>query len=74
MILQELYQRSPEAYQDIADDNTQPTIDHLRSTRITLRQLNKLRQMNDLRQIEYHNKLKLIKNQYAPPAEPAAGI
>ena len=70
MILNELYDRSPEAYQDIGQDNSQPKLGDLRKTRLTLRQLSKLRQMNDVRNYEYKEKLKNIRKQYAPP--PAA--
>jgi hypothetical protein len=42
----------------------------LRKTRLTLRQLRKLRQMNDVRTYEYKEKLKLIRQQYAPPPVP----
>lgn len=70
MILNELYNRSPEAYQDVAQDNTQPRLGQLRKTKLTLKQLNKLRKMNDVRTIEYNDKLKLIKLQYSPPAQP----
>jgi hypothetical protein len=72
MILNELYQRSPEAYQEVAQDNSQPRLGDLRKTRLTLRQLNKLRQMNDVRNYEYKEKLKDIRKQYAPPAAPPA--
>ena len=72
MILNELYERSPEAYQDISQDNSQPKLGDLRKTRLTLRQLNKLRQMNDVRKYEYKEKLKDIRKQYAPPAAPPA--
>ena len=71
MILNELYERSPQAYQDLADDNTQPQLGQLRKTRLTLKQIRKLRQMNEIREIEFKEKLKYIKMQYAPPAEPA---
>lgn len=72
MILSEIYNRSPEAYQDVSQDNSQPTLKDTRKTRLTLRQLNKLRQMNDVRSYEYKEKLKLVKKQYAPaPAAPA---
>jgi hypothetical protein len=72
MILNELYDRSPEAYQDISQDNSQPQLSNTRKTRLTLRQINKLRQMNDVRSFEYKEKLKLVKQQYAPPvAQPA---
>ena len=70
MILNEIYEKSPEAYQDVGQDNSQPKLDDLRKTRLTLRQLNKLRQMNDVRSYEYKQKLKQVKQQYAPP--PAA--
>jgi hypothetical protein len=70
MILNELYHREPEAYQDVAQDNSQPQLGDLRKTRLTLRQIRKLRQMNDVRGYEYKEKLKLIRQQYAPPPAP----
>jgi hypothetical protein len=70
MILNEIYQRQPEAYQDVAQDNSQPQTGDLRKTKLTLKQLNKLRKMNDTRTYEYNEKLKLIRKQYAPPAQP----
>jgi hypothetical protein len=70
MILNEIYEKSPAAYQDISQDNSQPKLGDLRKTRLTLRQLNKLRQMNDVRSYEYKEKLKQVRKQYAPP--PAA--
>jgi hypothetical protein len=70
MILNEIYSREPEAYQDVGQDNSQPRLGDLRKTRLTLRQINKLRQMNDVRSYEYKEKLKQVKKQYAPP--PAA--
>ena len=72
MILNELYQREPEAYQDIANDNTQPKLGELRKTKLTLRQLNKLRKMQDVREYEFKEKLKKVKVMYAPPAQPMA--
>ena len=72
MILNELYQRQPESYQDVSQDNSQPTLGSLRKTRLTLRQIRKLRQMNDVRTYEYKEKIKLIRQQYAPPAMPPA--
>jgi|TARA_R110000782_G_scaffold3684_7_gene13325 hypothetical protein len=68
MILNELFQRQPEGYQDISQDNSQPSLGQLRKTRLTLKQLSKLRQMSDVRQFEYKEKLKDIRKQYAPPA------
>ena len=70
MIINELYQKQPEAYQDLEQDNSQPLIGDLRKTRLTLRQLRKLRQMNDMRSYEYKEKLKLVRQQYAPPPAP----
>ena len=70
MLLQEIWNREPEAYQDLSQDNSQTTARDLRKTRLTLRQLNKLRRMNDVRKYEYNEKLKKIRSQYAPPAAP----
>jgi hypothetical protein len=72
MILNEIYSREPAAYQDLSQDNSQPQLGDLRKTRLTLKQINKLRQMNDVRSYEYKEKLKLIRQQYAPPATPPA--
>ena len=69
-MLNEIYARAPESYQDISQDNSQPRLGNLRKTRLTLRQLNKLRQMQDVRSFEYKEKLKQVRKQYAPP--PAA--
>jgi hypothetical protein len=72
MILNELYDKSPNAYQDLSADNSQTTLNSLRKTRLTLRQINKLRQMNSVREFEFKEKLKDIRKQYAPaPAAPA---
>ena len=70
MILNEIYQQQPEAYQDVSQDNSQLSGGQgdFRKTRLTLRQLRKLRQMNDVRSYEYKEKLKDIKKQYSPPA------
>ena len=72
MILNEIYSRSPEAYQDVSQDNSQPQLGELRKTRLTLKQIRKLRQMNDVRGFEYKEKLKQIRQQYAPPVAPPA--
>lgn len=74
MILKEIYQREPEAYQDISQDNSQPRLSDLRKTHLTLRQLRKLRMMNDIRSVEYNEKLKLVRQQYAPPAASPPGM
>jgi len=72
MILNELYRREPEGYQDVSQDNSQPTYKNLRKSHLTLKQLRKLRQMNDVRTYEYKEKLALIRKQYAPPPAPPA--
>jgi hypothetical protein len=71
MLLQEFWHKDPEAYQDLEQDNSQLRLGDLRKTHLTLRQLNKLRRMNDVRQVEYKDKLKLIRQQYATPVAPA---
>jgi hypothetical protein len=70
MLLQEFWKKSPEAYQDVAQDNSQPQLGDLRKSHLTLKQLNKLRKMNDVRAVEFKEKLKLVRQQYAPPPAP----
>ena len=70
MILHEIYQGAPQAYQDQAQDNSQPRLGDLRKSKLTLRQINRLRQLNDIRQYEFRENLKKIQTQYAPPAQP----
>jgi hypothetical protein len=70
MILTDIYLREDNAYQDVAQDNTQPKLGDLRKTKLTLRQINKLRRLNDVRQYEFKEKIKLVRQQYAPPAQP----
>jgi hypothetical protein len=72
MLLQEFWHKDPAAYQDLEDDNSQVRLKDLRKTRLTLRQLNKLRKMNDVRAYEYKEKLKDVRQQYAPPPQPVA--
>ena len=72
MILNEFWNKDPEAYQDLDKDNSQVQLGDLRKTHLTLRQLNKLRRMNDVRMVEYKEKLKLVRQQYAPAPAPAA--
>ena len=72
MILNEFYNKDPDAYQDLEQDNSQLELGDLRKTHLTLRQLNKLRRMNDVRMVEYKEKLKLVRQQYAPAPEAPA--
>jgi len=72
MLLTEFFKKEPSSYQDLSQDNSQLQLSDLRKTRLTLRQLNKLRKMNDIRSLEYKDKLKLIRQQYQPPAQPVA--
>ena len=70
MILNELYEKAPQAYQDVSQDNSQPRLGDLRKTKLTLKQINKLRRLNDVRQFEFKERLKKVQRQYAPPAQP----
>jgi hypothetical protein len=71
MNLFEFFEPTPQGYQDLEDDNSQPQIHDLRKTKLTLKQINKLRQLNDVRTYEYQENIKQVKKQYAPPAQPA---
>jgi hypothetical protein len=70
MILNEIFEKSPEAFQDLSKDNSQPNIGSLRKTHLTLAQLRKLRQLNDIRQVEMEEKLEKVRKQYMPAEQP----
>jgi hypothetical protein len=70
MILLELYQPTPSAYQDPDQDNSQPRLGDLRKTKLTLMQINQLRKLNDIRQAEFKERLERIQTQYSPPPQP----
>ena len=72
MLLIEFIERVSPDRQDLSQDNSQVKLSDLRKTRLTLRQLNKLRKMNDVRAFEYKQKLKQIRQQYQPLAQPLA--
>jgi len=72
MLLTEFWHKEADAYQDLGQDNSQPTLKDLRKTRLTLRQINKLRRMNDVRTFEYKQKLESVRQQYAPAPAPIA--
>jgi len=74
MYLQEMFDQSPDAYQDLSNDNSQPRVSDLRKTRLTLDQIKKLRQMVDMRMVEFKEKLVDIQQQYKPPADGGMGI
>lgn len=70
MLLTEIWDKQPTAYQDLQQDNSTTGLGDLRKTRLTLQQLNKLRMMNDVRTYEYTQTLKAIRKQYSPPPQP----
>ena len=72
MILNELYQKQPVAYQDVSQDNSKYKWTENRKSKLTLRQIRKLRKMLDVRNFERNENLKKVRKQYKPVAEPAA--
>lgn len=70
MLLREFYNRVPEGYQDVKNDNSQPQLGDTRKSKLTLGMLNQLNRLHDIRLAEYSEKIKDIKIQYAPPAQP----
>jgi hypothetical protein len=74
MKLFEMYDAPVDGYQDPKDDNSRYKWTETRKTKLTLRQLRKLRKMLDVRNYEKATNLKKIRKQYAPPAQPAAGL
>ena len=74
MKLFEMFDKTPDGYQDISADNSKPEWRESRKTKLTLKQIRKLRKMNDVRNYERAQKLKKIRNQYKPAEQAAAPI
>jgi hypothetical protein len=73
MLLNEMWESTDQAYQDISDDNSQTRLSSTRQTRLTLRQISKLRQLNDIRTAEYHEKIENVQKQYGATEQPMVG-
>jgi hypothetical protein len=71
MNLFEFYERAPEGYQDLSQDNSQPKWGEGRKAKLTLGEINKIRRMSEVRNYERASNLKKIRAQYKPPAQPA---
>lgn len=74
MLLMELFDPSPDGFYDAQSDQSPVKWKQSGKTILTLRQIRKLRKMNDVRSFEYHQNLKKIQDQYAPPQQAAPGI
>ena len=72
MKLFEMFDKTPDGYQDISADNSKPEWRESRKTKLTLKQIRKLRKMNDVRNYEKVNYLKKVHQQYGPKAESAS--
>lgn len=70
MNLNEMWDKSPESYQDLSQDNSRAKLKQLRSTRLTLQQIKQLRKLNDIRGYENKEKIDFIQKMYSPPAQP----
>ena len=70
MLLFEFYERAPDGWQDLDQDNSAPKWGDARKTKLTLGQLAKLRKMKEVMAFERAKDLKNIRKQYSPqPAE-----
>ena len=69
MLLMELYNPDMMSYQDVNQDNSQPRWQEFRKTKLTLSSINKIRRMNEVQAYEKARDLKLIRQQYSPPAQ-----
>jgi hypothetical protein len=69
MLLNEMFEKAIDGYQDVSKDNSIPKYKESRKTKLTLRQIRKLRKMNDVRNFEKHQNLQKIRKQYAKPAQ-----
>lgn len=71
MLLTEFFQDNTENYRTEKDDNSVAKLSDLRTTRLSLEQLNRLRLMNDVRKLEQEKRIDTVSKQYKPPSEPA---
>lgn len=69
MLLLEFFNASPEGWQEIEDDQSQPKWGETRKTKLTLGMISKLRKMNDVQAYERAKDLKLIRAQYKPAGD-----
>lgn len=68
MILNEIFTKSKEGYQDDSRDSSQYNIKDARKTRLTLAHISRLRKMNDMRSLEQAKDLQLIQQMYGQQA------
>lgn len=68
MILNEIFTKSKENYQDDSEDASQYKIQDARKTRLTLAHISRLRKMNDMRALEQAKDLQLIQQMYGQNA------
>lgn len=73
MLLNEMWSSTPQPYQDVENDNSQPRLGQIRKTRLTLSQIRQLRQLNDIRVVEYEEKMVDLKKQYGTVAQEGGG-
>lgn len=68
MILNEIFTKSKENYQDDSQDASQLNVKDARKTRLTLAHISRLRKMNDMRALEQAKDLQLIQQMYGQQA------
>lgn len=74
MYLNEVFQDIPTGYRSEKDDNSVPTLNDVRKTKLTLKQINRLRIMNDVRKLEHEKKVDQVQTQYKTPQESSEGM
>ncbi len=73
MLLTEIFDQEMAAYEDPEADNTVPSLNDLRKTKLTLGAINRLRKIEDVRRYELEHSIQDIQKQYGKPAEAAPG-
>jgi hypothetical protein len=74
MRITEMFDSAKDGYQDEQSDQTIVSLGDLRSTRLTLAQLNGLRAMNDVRSVEQEQKKDDVQMQYKSSSESPDGL
>lgn len=74
MFLFELYEPPVAGMQDVESDNSKPSWEASRKTKLTLEQIRRLRKMLDVRNFERTEHLKKVKKQYGAAPQEAGGM
>ena len=69
MILSELFDQKDGKYYDSSEDQSRPSLDDLRKTKLTLNAINRMRCIRDVRNFELRSNLEKVRRQFGAAPE-----